>query len=131
MTKPQIIYDNGRPAFVVVPIDEYLAQNPDAKSLLTDEEIYDRAVSRDDGTRIPHEVVKRLALGESPVKVYREWRGLLQQELADKASVSVGYISQVERGVRTLSRKRQAEFSRILLVDYEDLEPEKDAQLRA
>jgi DNA-binding XRE family transcriptional regulator len=123
MTRPQIIYDNDRPAFVVVPIEEYLTLNPDAKALLTDEEMYDRAVARDDGTRIPHEVVKRLALGESPVKVYREWRNLLQQELADKAGVSVGYISQVERGVRTLSRKMQAEMARILAVDYEDLEP--------
>ncbi|OSQ39638.1 helix-turn-helix transcriptional regulator [Thalassospira mesophila] len=123
MTKHQIIYDNDRPAFVVVPFDEYLALNPDAKSLLTDEEMFDRAVARDDGTRIPHEIVKRLALGENPLKVYREWRGLLQQDLAEKADISVGYISQVERGVRTLSRKMQAEIARILVVDYEDLEP--------
>lgn len=126
MTRPQIIYDNDRPAFVVVPIEEYLTLNPDAKSLLTDEEMYDRAVARDDGTRIPHEVVKRLAMGDNPVKVYREWRGMLQHDLAKTAGVSVGYISQVERGVRTLSRKMQVEFARILQVDYQDLEPTED-----
>jgi transcriptional regulator with XRE-family HTH domain len=39
-------------------------------------------------------------LGESPIKFWRERRGLTQQELAEKAGISKPYLSQIETGKR-------------------------------
>lgn len=120
MAKLQIIYGDNGPAFVVLPIAEYLAHFPE--STLSDEELFDLARSQNDGERTPHDVVKRLIDGENPIKVYREWRKLTQEELAAKTEVSPGYISQIERGARRLSRKTRAAFARALGVDADDLE---------
>lgn len=46
---------------------------------------------------LPHEMVKRL-LNESPLKVWREYRGLTMSALAEKVGVSQSYISDIENG---------------------------------
>lgn len=121
MSKAQIIYgDDGAPAFVVMPYASYRALVPD--EALSDEELYDRAKAEDDGFAIPQNVVSRLIGKENPLKVFREWRGLKQADLAEKVGVSVGYISQVERGTRMLSRKARASAASVLNVDPEDLD---------
>ncbi len=57
-------------------------------------------------TTYPSEVVGRIIVdGEPPLKVFREWRGLTQEELAEKAGTSKGYISQIETRHRQPSRK--------------------------
>jgi DNA-binding XRE family transcriptional regulator len=45
---------------------------------------------------IPLAVADRLADGENPVKVIREWRGLTQQQLAAAAGITQGYLSEIE-----------------------------------
>ncbi|OHC73803.1 MAG: hypothetical protein A3G18_00525 [Rhodospirillales bacterium RIFCSPLOWO2_12_FULL_58_28] len=123
MAKPQIIYGDNGPAFVVLPIAEYLARFPE--STLSDEALFDLAQAQNDGgERTPHDVVKRLIDGENPVKVYREWRAMTQEELALRTKVSSGYVSQIERGARHLSRKTRAIFAQALGVDADDLETE-------
>lgn len=49
----------------------------------------------------PKEVVDRLVNGDNPVRVFREWRGLTQVELASRTEVSQGHISDIESGRRT------------------------------
>jgi transcriptional regulator with XRE-family HTH domain len=49
---------------------------------------------------LPKEIVDRFADGESPIRVLREWRGITQLHLAAKASLSQGYISDIENGRR-------------------------------
>lgn len=119
-SKPQIIYSDGRPAFVVLPVQDYLDLSPEAESWLSDEEAFDLA--RDDGTLIPHHVMSRIIDGENPVKVYREFRDMTQEQLAESANVSPGYISQVERGTRHLSAKLQMKLAGILRIESDDLE---------
>jgi DNA-binding XRE family transcriptional regulator len=118
--KIQIIYDEKGPAFVVLPVSEYLARFPDAS--LSDEELFDLAKGKSGEERTPHEIVKRLVEGENPVKVFREWRGLTQEELASGVGVSTGYVSQVERGARRLSRKTQTIIAEALGVEAEELD---------
>ncbi|MDK9721053.1 MAG: helix-turn-helix domain-containing protein [Rhodospirillales bacterium] len=121
MSKLQIIYqDNGKAAFVVLPVADYLARFPDAD--LSDEQLFDLAKAQDDGSRVPHDVMKRLIDCENPVRVYREWRGFTQEELASKTGVSPGYVSQIERGTRHLSRKARNEFAAALGVEASDLD---------
>ncbi len=50
---------------------------------------------------LPKYVVDRLAKGENPVRVLREWRDVTQLYLSFKANLSQGYISDVETGRRT------------------------------
>lgn len=50
---------------------------------------------------LPKDVVDRLANGENPVRVLREWRGETQMYLAFETNLSQGHISDIENGRRT------------------------------
>jgi ribosome-binding protein aMBF1 (putative translation factor) len=50
---------------------------------------------------LPKEIVDRLANGENPVRVLREWRDITQMHLAVKTNISQGHISDIESGRRT------------------------------
>jgi DNA-binding XRE family transcriptional regulator len=73
--KPQIIYDNERPAFVVLPYQDYMK------------------LAADDDAMIPFEVADYIA---NPLKAARIEAGLTQAELADRLDVSQAYIAKVE-----------------------------------
>ena len=49
---------------------------------------------------LPKHVIDRLAKGDNPVRVLREWRDVTQLYLAFKTGLSQGYISDVETGRR-------------------------------
>jgi hypothetical protein len=49
---------------------------------------------------LPKHVVDRLANGENPVRVVREWRDVPQMYLSFKTGLSQGYISDLETGRR-------------------------------
>ena len=49
---------------------------------------------------LPKHVVDRLADGDNPVRVLREWRDETQQYISFKTGLSQGYISDVETGRR-------------------------------
>jgi DNA-binding XRE family transcriptional regulator len=49
---------------------------------------------------IPLDVADRIAEGEHPIKVVREWRNLTQQQLADAVEITQGYLSGIENGAR-------------------------------
>jgi hypothetical protein len=50
------------------------------------------------GQPMPLEWARRIIEGESPVRVWREFRGLSLRALAAKAGVSPGYLSEIELG---------------------------------
>ena len=67
--------------------------------------------------------MERLIIGgEQPVKVFREYRGMTQEELARRAGTSKNYISQIENRRRRAGRKLQARLAEALGLDPEDLE---------
>ena len=49
---------------------------------------------------LPAAMVDRILAGESPVRVWREHRGLTAVALANAANVSPAYLSEIERGVK-------------------------------
>lgn len=53
------------------------------------------------GPLLPKEVVDRMAGGENPVRVLREWRDITQVYLSFKTNLSQGHISDIENGRRT------------------------------
>jgi ribosome-binding protein aMBF1 (putative translation factor) len=50
---------------------------------------------------LPKDVVDRVANGENPVRVLREWRDITQMHLSFKTNLSQGHISDIENGRRT------------------------------
>ena len=50
---------------------------------------------------LPKDIVDRMANGENPVRVVREWRDVTQMYLSFKTNLSQGYISDIENGRRT------------------------------
>ena len=64
---------------------------------------------------------RRLLDGESPVKVWREKRGLSQRELAAAAGVGAGYLAEIETGRKPGSVRALARLARALRVQMEDL----------
>jgi len=117
------------PVSVVMAFDDFKAAFPrEAASVLADSEAAEDAElirladEVKDDESFPFEIVKRLSNGENPVKVYREHRDMTQPQLAERADVSTNYISMIETGKKTASRKLQAKLAGILGVDYDDLE---------
>ncbi len=66
------------------------------------EELEDALAARmaDDGSRIPHEVALAIMDGERPVVAYRRHRGLTLRDLAARTGLAVGYLSEIERGLK-------------------------------
>ena len=50
---------------------------------------------------LPKEIVDRMANGESPVRVLREWRDMTQMHLSFETNISQSHISDIEGGRRT------------------------------
>jgi transcriptional regulator with XRE-family HTH domain len=115
----QIIKDaNGTPVAAVLAWAEYERLKT---SIDEDARLIALATPHRGEESFPADIARRLATGEKPLKVFREWRGLTQQQLGDKASVPPMYISQIERGARNLGRKAAAKLSPVLQVSLEAL----------
>jgi len=100
--KAQIIEKNGRPEFAVIPYEDYqhylelLEDEADARVVAEFHEAY--TAGRE--FLVPAEIVRRELAGESSIRLWREHRGLTQQELATRAGISKPYLSQIETGKR-------------------------------
>lgn len=117
---PQIIRDgNGKPAFAVLPIDEYerLLEAADEAASLRAYDAYKAARPES----FPEEIASRLIDGEHPVKVFREYRGLTQSGLADAAGLKQAYVSQIEARSRVGTVDVLKRIAEALRVDLEDL----------
>jgi transcriptional regulator with XRE-family HTH domain len=58
---------------------------------------------------------------ESPVKVWREKRGLTQRELAEQAAVSPSYLAEIETGKKPGSTAALRKLARVLALPMENL----------
>lgn len=52
--------------------------------------------------------------GESPIKVWRKYRGLTKRKLADKVKISMPYLSQIETGKRMGATESLSAIPKIL-----------------
>ena len=113
----QIIQLNGEPAFAVVPIAEWTAL------LSRLEELQDAADARSarEAETFPTAFADRLLSGESPLKVWREYRGYTLQALAERCGVSRQMLSMVENGKARPSTDLLARLSNALGCDMDDL----------
>lgn len=121
----QIIYQDDKPVFVVVPYDEWIANRTGAEDADDAEDLaaLHDALQNDDGRRYPIDVIKRLSAGENPLKVYREHADMTQEGLAALVGVTKTYIGQIERGERSMSDRLRGKLAAILNLDISDLTP--------
>ncbi|MCU7647800.1 MULTISPECIES: helix-turn-helix domain-containing protein [Pseudomonas] len=90
-TDIQIIHGpDGKPAFVVIPYEQYLEQHGQADL-------------------IPHDVVSRMVDGATPIRAWREHLHLTQEQVANRLGISQPAYAQQE----SVSRPRRATRERI------------------
>jgi DNA-binding XRE family transcriptional regulator len=63
---------------------------------------------------LPKAVADRLANGDNAVRVIREWRDMIQGELAVAVGISQNYLSEIETGRRKGPAELQKKFARAL-----------------
>jgi DNA-binding XRE family transcriptional regulator len=81
---------------------------------------YDAAKARNEET-FPSEVVKRLVAGESPIRVFREYRGLTQEQLARSAKIARAYLAEIEAGRKPGSISVLRAIAAALELDLDDI----------
>ncbi len=120
----QIINKDGRPEWAVIPYEEYIRLREEAE-MLQDVADYDAAKDAlEQGEElIPSEVTFAILDGESPIRVWRNYRTLTQQELADRAGISKPYLSQIETGKRTGTAEVLAAIANALGVTLDKMMP--------
>ena len=121
----QIIKKGDKPEWAVVPYETYL-QLVEKAEILLDIQDYDSAkaaLERGEDELIPSEIVYAILDGENAIKVWRELRGISQQELAEKAGISVPYLSQLETSKRTGSLEVLSSVARALNLSLENIVP--------
>jgi DNA-binding XRE family transcriptional regulator len=119
----QVIERNGHPEWAILPYEEYLQLVEQAETL-QDIQDYDRikaAVESGEEEVIPAGSAYALAEGESPIKVWREYRQLTQQQLAELVGMSVPFLSQIETAKRKASMKIMVALAKALRVTVDDL----------
>jgi DNA-binding XRE family transcriptional regulator len=125
--KVQMIEKDGQPEWAVIPYQEY-QQLLELKEEFEDIQEFDAALAMPQ-EKIPVEWVDRLLNGEHPISVWREYRGLTQQQLATHCAVDSDSIGQLEMRQCQPSLMILRKMANILKVDIEDL-LEEEASVR-
>ena len=82
-TEAQIIYENGKPAFAVIPYAEYIALTVNQA----------RQPETEDDEFVPFILSDYI---KNPIRIARVEAGLTQVELAERLGVTQGYVSKIE-----------------------------------
>ena len=114
------IYDEkGKPDAVILSKKDYEKLLRHKEDLEDIRALKDYETSGEEG--FPSEVVERLVDGESPIKVYREYRGLTQIKLSEMVGVNQSYITQLESGKKKGTVRVLKKIATALNLDLNDL----------
>jgi len=104
----QIIEQNGKPAFAVMPYDDFIA-------LLN---------GQGEDTYLPDDIVRMNILeGMSLPRAWREYKGLTQAQVATKLGISQPAMAQMERSDANLRIKTLNKLADVLGITVEQLSP--------
>lgn len=107
--KHQIIEKEGRPLFVLVPYETYI------KTMYKFES--------DQEATIPHRIVELSLLeNKSPVRAWREYKGLTQKQVAARLKISQSAYSQMEKPNAKLRADTIKKIARVLKIKPEQLD---------
>ena len=79
--------------------------------------------AKDGEEYVPFEVVERLVNDESPLRVWRQYRGLSQRALGEKIGLSKMTISGLETGKRDTNSRNWRLLAEALSIDLDDIIP--------
>jgi DNA-binding XRE family transcriptional regulator len=119
----KILESKGKPAFAVLPYDEYIALRElaeDAEDAAALARFAKRYASGKEET-VPVEVVDRLIAGEAPLRVWREFRGMTAAQVAAAVQITPAHVSKIESGKGDPSVALLKRLARVLRVDMEVL----------
>ena len=108
---------------VTIPVEEYKTLQIAAEEL-ADLRAYDRtmgALARGAEEQVPAEIVRHMVAGESPLRVWREFRGQTQQALARASGVNRVQITDIESGKGSGSVATLVKLASALNVAVDDL----------
>jgi DNA-binding XRE family transcriptional regulator len=119
----QIIERNGKPEWAVLPYEAYLKLIEQAELLedIRDFDDINAAIERGEEELIPAEMVHAILDGKNPIKAWREYRSLTQQQLANRVGISKPYLSQLETGKRAGTTEVLSAIARALDVSLEQV----------
>lgn len=93
----QTIMQDGKPAFVVIPFEDYQRLVQQSSAWIPD------------GDDIPNEVVKLTVSGLSQARAWREYLGLKQEDVAARMGITQPALAQIE----TAKRPRRATLEKL------------------
>jgi predicted transcriptional regulator len=108
-TDPQIITQNGKPAFAVIPWKEY------------QELIHNQVETDESDVWFPNEVVKANVRGNSLIKAWREYFKLTQAELAAKAGMKQSALARMENSKTRPRRTTLTKLADAMGIDVDQL----------
>ena len=107
LTNYQVIEQGGKPAFVVVPYEEFMSR-------------YAEPV--EEGL-IPNTIVERNAMDGVPmIKAWREYLGLTQSELAEKCGMAQSAIARLEAQAVSPRKDTLIKLARAMNLTLEQLQ---------
>ena len=121
--KVTIIKEGGSPVYAVLPYQDYIqimGKVEDIEDIQDATEISYRIKSGEEET-IPAHVVRELIDSKRPLRIWRTYRGLTQQALADQVGISKSYYSQIESGNRPGSAAVLKRIAIALNVSLDDI----------
>jgi DNA-binding XRE family transcriptional regulator len=119
----KILEADGKPAFAIVPYDEYralleLAEDANDAAALAR---FAKRFSKGKEETVPAGVVDAILAGEPPLRVWRQHRGMSAAALAAAAGITAAHISKLESGKGDPSLSLLRKLSRVLDVDIDVL----------
>lgn len=108
---------------ISIPLEEYRSLQAAAEQL-ADLQAYDRGVAQlanGNEELLPAEFVKRMLSGESPLRVWREFRGRTQTALAKASSVNRVQIADIEAGRKSGSIETVKKLADALGITLDEL----------
>ena len=108
-TNPQVITQNGKPAFAVIPWDEY-------QKLL-----HNQADTNEADVWFPNEVVKANVRGDSLIKAWREYFGLTQADLASKTGMKQPALARLENSDAKIRKSTLTKLAEAMNISIEQL----------
>jgi len=118
----QFIEKEGKREWAVVPYGLY-------QRLLEESELYQDIQAYDTAKEavaegeelIPSEITYAILDGANPLRVWREYRGLTQEQLSSQAGISKAYLSQLESGKRKGSTEVLSSLAKSLGLSLDDV----------
>lgn len=114
----KIVTPHGE-TLVVLSLKEYERLLDQADVASASAVMHDVETGRDE--MVPVDFVEKIVAGASPLRAWRELRGLTGKELAERAGLSAAYVSEMETGKKDGSISAIKRIAEILKVDIDDL----------